>query len=602
MCGIWCYIGRDYSEVAHKHGAACMAAISRRGPEASRVVQLPQRSCVLGFTRLAINGLNGDGMQPFKWRAADGTVYHWICNGEIYNWRELAERFGIRTTSGSDCEVLGPLFAAMGENVVEFCKALDGVFAFVILNEASGTFYIGRDSYGVRPLYMAVREWGDMVESLCVGSELAAVTGIGPDARRIADGAACSPLGLQGADTASPVLDEHGAIKSGLTVRAVQPGTATVYDSVYGLMSTLAYHTVPEAGKADWGVEEAAVAVREALEAAVRKRLMTERPVAALLSGGLDSSLIAALVSRELWLAGVERPLETYSIGFAGSEDLRHARMVADWIGSRHTEIVMTPEQFYAAIPEVVGVVQSCDITTVRASVGNYLVAREIRRRSKAKVIFNGDGSDEVLGGYMYFYAAPSDAEFDEETARLLRDIHAFDVLRSDRSISGNGLEPRTPFLDKEFVRVARSVPTALRRPGVDGRGEKWILRKAFEGTDILPAAVLWRRKEAFSNGVAGAAKDWATEIRERLEVDAGFKEWEMKAACFGYLRPTSAEALWYRELFTSACGPYEEFAQAVTPYYWLPRWIDSGGDPSALVLKDIVRQADELARAAMKI
>jgi asparagine synthase (glutamine-hydrolysing) len=530
---------------------------------------------VLGFTRLAINGLNGDGMQPFKWRARDGSVYHWICNGEIYNWRALADKYGIKTTSGSDCEVLGPLFAAMGENVVEFCKALDGVFAFVILNETSGAFYIGRDPYGVRPLYMAVRGDMGMVDWMCVGSELAAITPV--------------------------CLDEKGVFKSDTKVEPVKPGTCVVYDSVYGLMSTLVYHTMPDAKSADWGVEEAAEAVRKALEAAVRKRMMTERPVAALLSGGLDSSLIAALVARELRAAGVERRLETYSIGFEGSEDLRHARMVADWIGSRHTEIVMTAEQFYAAIPEVVGVIQSCDITTVRASVGNYLVAREIRRRSEAKVIFNGDGSDEVLGGYIYFYAAPSDAAFEEETARLLRDIHAFDVLRSDRSISGNGLEPRTPFLDKEFVRVARSVPTALLRPGVDGRGEKWILRKAFEGTGLLPNAVLWRRKEAFSNGVAGAAKDWAEEIRERLARDAGFANWEMKAGMFGYLQPTSPEALWYRELFASACGPYDEFARAVTPYLWLPKWIDSGGDPSALVLRDIIRRADDLAREAIK-
>lgn len=574
MCGIWCYIGRDVAKVASKCSEACMKAISRRGPETARSVQLPQRSCVLGFTRLAINGLNGNGMQPFKWRAADGTVYHWICNGEIYNWRALADRYGIKTVSGSDCEVLGPLFAAMGENVVEFCRALDGVFAFVILNETSGAFYIGRDPYGVRPLYMAVRGDMGMVDWMCVGSELGAVTPV--------------------------CLDENGAFWGDSKIAAVKPGTCVVYDSAYGLMSTLVYHTVPDAKSADWGVEEAAGAVRTALEAAVRKRLMTERPVAALLSGGLDSSLIAALVARELRAAGVERRLETYSIGFEGSEDLRHARMVADWIGSRHTEIVMTADQFYAAIPEVVGVIQSCDITTVRASVGNYLVAREIRRRSEAKVIFNGDGSDEVFGGYIYFYAAPSDAAFEEETARLLRDIHAFDVLRSDRSISGNGLEPRTPFLDKEFVRVARSVPTALLRPGVGGRGEKWILRKAFEGTGLLPNAVLWRRKEAFSNGVAGGAKDWAEEIRERLARDAGFDDWEMKAGMFRYLQPTNAEALWYRELFTSACGPYEEFARAVTPYFWLPRWIDSGGDPSALVLRDIVQRADELAREAI--
>jgi asparagine synthase (glutamine-hydrolysing) len=296
-------------------------------------------------------------------------------------------------------------------------------------------------------------------------------------------------------------------------VEAFPPGHYAAYDlQTLNRVGYEAYHTVPWIKQPYLDTTETAFLIlRDALKQSVHKRMMTERPIAALLSGGLDSSLIAALVQEDLKIVGAP-PLKTFSIGFKGSEDLRCARIVADHIGSDHNEIVMTPKEFFQAIPEVIQAIESYDITTVRASVGNYLVSKAIKQKTDCKVVFNGDGSDEVLGGYMYFYNAPSDEAFEAECGRLLRDIHLFDVLRSDRSISSNGLEARTPFLDKQFVAVALGIATALRRPVKGSQCEKWILRKAFSESGLLPEKILWRTKEAFSDGVSSSgsgAKSW---------------------------------------------------------------------------------------------
>jgi asparagine synthase (glutamine-hydrolysing) len=301
---------------------------------------------------------------------------------------------------------------------------------------------------------------------------------------------------------------------------------------------------------------------------------MTERPVAALLSGGLDSSLIAALVQRELVALG-KPALETFTVGFENSPDVLHARQVATHIGSKHTEIIVTPDQFFEVIPQVIHDIESYDITSVRASVGNWFVSREIRRQSDAKVVFNGDGADELFGSYLYFFRSPDDESYEAEVSRLLTDIHKYDVLRSDRCISSHGLEPRTPFLDKQFVSLVRSVPTELLRPRKGVKCEKWILRKAFEPFGLLPDSVLWRQKEAFSDGVSGTAKSWYQEIQERIP-ESGPKQ------TFWYLTPQTEEAYYYRSIFHQHYGMEGE---KVLSYFWMPKWSGETKDPSARTL-----------------
>jgi asparagine synthase (glutamine-hydrolysing) len=557
MCGIWFTLGAglDPSVVQHH-----LQKLKARGPEGARVVD--DTNFQLGFTRLAINGLTDEGMQPMR-----KGRYVWMCNGEIYNWRLLHNRFEIETKSHSDCEVLGPLFEKLGTqtDAPTFFRALDGVFAMVIVDTEAGLAYVARDPYGVRPLY--------------VGYELAAESDeFGQDRAAVVDG--------EGKRRPVKRMVFGSELKSlPLTnmfhVEAFPPGHYACYDlKSLNRIGFEAYHTVP------WlkdpileNIEEATAALRYALEQAVEKRMMTERPVAALLSGGLDSSLIAALVQRNLLRAG-SPPLQTFSIGFEGSEDLRYARMVAEHIRSKHTEIVMTPEDFWAAVPEVIKDIESFDITTVRASVGNWLVSREIARRTDCKVVFNGDGSDEVLGGYKYFYRAPSNEAFEAETGRLLQDIHYFDVLRSDRSISSHGLEARTPFLDKQFVAVARAISTRLRRPD-ENHIEKSVLRIAMGSEDLLPYEVLWRKKEAFSDGVSGP-KSWYEICQEKGLEEVG-ETWSELARVFTHLTPKTAEAYYYRLLFSRF---YKKAERAAVPYHWMPRWIPGATDPSARTIK----------------
>jgi asparagine synthase (glutamine-hydrolysing) len=266
-----------------------------------------------------------------------------------------------------------------------------------------------------------------------------------------------------------------------------------------------------------------------------------------------------------------------------GSEDLRHAKMVAEWIGSQHTEIVLTAQEFFTAIPSVIRAIETFDTTSVRASVGNWLVSKAIREKSNCKVVFNGDGSDEVFGSYLYFYNAPTDQLFEEESQRLLDDIYMFDAQRSDRSISSHGLEPRTPFLDKQFVAVARSLPTVWRRPIKGRQVEKWILRRAFDDGNTLPHQVLWRRKEAFSDGVSSQEKSWYEEIQERVLEFMPDNWYEKAQRHYQHLPPQTPEQYYYRYLFEAEFSKTP--SQTCIPYFWMPRWTPGATDPSARTL-----------------
>jgi asparagine synthase (glutamine-hydrolysing) len=467
----------------------------------------------------------------------------WICNGEIYNWRQLAHQHDLRTDTGSDCEILGGLyekFCHSGISLDAFFNALDGVFAMIIVDEGRQQIIVARDPYGVRPLYRGI----------------------------------CS-------NTQRPVFASEikALLPFGKCVEPFPPGHYQIIHmagDVYSLDPPKPFHTIPCVKQPYYRPEaNALAAVKAALVAAVEKRVAnSEREPACLLSGGLDSSLIAALVAKRL--KELQRlPLSTYSIGMQGSSDLYHARLVAEHIGSIHTEVIVTAEEMFKAVPSVIHAIESYDTTTVRASVPNTLLAKRIRETSNFKVIFNGDGSDEVFGSYLYFNSAPSDAAFEDECKRLLTDIHMFDVLRSDRSISSNGLEPRTPYLDKEFVATALSIPTEFRRPTKDGLPEKWLLRTAFnDGT--LPDKVLWRRKEAFSDGVSGE-KSWYESAKEMAEAALG-PGWQDT-----YPEAKTAEQAYYKKCYADVF-PRSTYHTNV-PYFWMPRWSPGATDPSARTL-----------------
>ena len=534
MCGICILWGSNIDVAAHDKA---LAALKPRGPDVStsEILSVGETQIAVGFSRLHIQGATPLDQPEQPFRLGSKLI---LCNGEIYNAAAIATL----DPSASDCAVI-PTLLAKGMELHQVARQLDGDFAIVVIDLSAATITVARDPYGVRPLFYARSDsWSGL------SSELKGFP--------------------------------HGATM----VEAIEPGTTREFPLVGPpTKAPIVWHEAPWLKTPYWRTSSKglAAALRNAMFEAVGKRLVcTEgREVGACLSGGLDSSLVAAIAARKLREAG--KRLHTYSIGMEGSPDLKYARIVAAHIGSDHHERIVTAEECLAVIPEVVAAIESFDITTVRASVGNYLVGRLVATETPhVKVVLNGDGADEVLGGYLYMRAAPSDAAFELETDRLLREIHRYDVLRSERSMAAHGLESRSPFLDRQFVSVARGAPTCCLRPS-DTVIEKYVLRSAMQETGLLPDEVLMRRKEAFSDGISRAEKSWFEMAKAAGEASVE-GDWAAKAATYAVNPPPTAEALWYRELFHHNYPVAA--ALTVAPAMWMPRFVKAT-DPSARTL-----------------
>lgn len=561
MCGILSVLRyNDFSCAKIENIKQNFENHSERGPEQSTFIEenINEHIHLLGFHRLAINGFQKEGsMQPIYKK---NCIL--ICNGEIYNWKELAKKARVECTTGSDCEIIIDLYKNYG---IEYTlQLLDGVFAFVLIDTEDNTVMIARDPLGVRPLFIWFQDL-NIFTSIVVASELK----LGMEIMT------CQPR---------PFLPGH-YLKTELYPENISATTFKNPNILDSLMLPYYNLNIMQNLSID-SVDQTFSLVRESLIEAVKKRVdNTDREIACLLSGGLDSSLISALVSRELVNVHGRKPqdLHTWSIGLEGSEDLKFAKIVAEFIESTHHEIKLSEDEFLDAIPDVIKTIESNDTTTIRASVGNWLICKYIKENSDAKVIFNGDGSDEVTGGYLYFHAAPNPLEFDRECKRLLKDIHYFDVLRSDRSISSHGLEARTPFLDRGFIQSYLSIPDVLRDHGYNKQCEKFILRKAFEDMDILPKEVLFRTKEAFSDGISKSTRSWFQIIQEFASKK--YKEPDLKKAEQKYYDNIFYD--YYANMYAMrsvACSS-EIFLSKVMPYKWMPRFVDAT-DSSARTLK----------------
>ena len=471
-----------------------------------------------GFHRLCVNGLDASANQPFNIKNC--TL---ICNGEIYNYKTLKEGFNDDYKSSSDCEVIIHLYKKYGFR--KMLRLLDGVYAMVLYDHDLDLMFVARDPIGIRPLFMGS----------CGNDEYAF----------------CS---------------EAKAILFCSHIRQFPPGNTWCSNKPNFFESFYANDYLVHTGDSE---EAVCRKVRQYLTEAVDKRLMSDRKIGCLLSGGLDSSLVAMLLARHF------KPgeLSTYSIGMAGSVDLKWARKVADFLKTDHHEICLTEEDFLNAIDQTVYQTESYCTTTIRASVGNYLVSKYIRDNTDDTVIFCGDVSDEIFGSYRGFMQAPDEKGFHSANVKMLNDIHYFDVLRSDRSISSNGLESRVPFADITLVQYVMSLPAKYKTFG-QGRIEKHILREAFRGD--LPDDILERRKEAFSDGVSSEKRNWFTVIQEYISDKV--PEYPCKDFCDP--KPYDKESFYYRQVFTKYFGDIK-----LVPYYWRHPFCKEK-DPSARLLK----------------
>ena len=520
MCSIMGFCGSDADYEVFKK---CLERTASRGPDDSRIVDTG--SGLLGFNRLAIMGLSPEGMQPFE---LDGS--YCVCNGEIYGFKKQRDelvKLGYSFKSGSDCEILLPLYFEYGVGMFE---KLDAEFALIIYDGKSGEYIAARDPIGIRPLYYGYLPSGE----IAFASEPKCLVGL------------CGHI--------LPFPPGH-YYKGGKFFR---------------------YRDIAKVDKVCGDdLETVCTKIREKLIAGVEKRLVSDAKVGFLLSGGLDSSLVCAIAAKKS-----DKPIRTFAIGMdKDAIDLKYAKQAAEYIGSEHTEVFMTKEQVIASLEEVIKILGTFDITTVRASMGMYLLCKWIHENTDIRVILTGEISDELFG-YKYTDFAPSAGAFQEEAVKRIRELHMYDVLRADRCISANSLEARVPFGDLDFVSYVMSVDPR-KKLNTYGKG-KYLLRHAFEG-DYLPDEILWREKAAFSDAVGHSMVDDLKEYAEKFYTDEEFETLKSK---YTHAAPFTKESLLYREIFEK----YSPGQAEMIVDFWMPNKSWAGcnvSDPSARVLSN---------------
>lgn len=520
MCSIMGYCGSVADIEQFQEG---FERTISRGPDDTRVVDTGKG--LLGFHRLAIMGLHPEGMQPFQ---LDNSYL--VCNGEVYGFEVLKKQLASKYTfkSESDCEILLPLYREYG---VKMFEMLDAEFALILYDGESGSYLAARDPIGIRPLYFGYDAKGIIV----FASEPKNLVGI--------------------ADKIMPFPPGH-YYKDGqfICYRDITERKAVIRDDI----------------------ETVCKQIREKLIAGVEKRLIADAKVGFLLSGGLDSSLVCAIAQKKS-----SCPIKTFAIGMnEDAIDLKYARQVAEYIGSDHTEVFMTKEEVIESLEEVIKILGTFDITTIRASMGMYLLCKAIHEQTDIRVLLTGEISDELFG-YKYTDFAPSAEAFQEESEMRVRELHMYDVLRADRCISTNSLEARVPFGDLDFASYVLAIDPEMKLNSY-GKG-KYLLRHAFDGQNYLPDEILWREKAAFSDAVGHSMVDYLKEYAEQYYSEQEFKELSER---YTHAKPFTKESLLYREIFER----YYPGQGAMIKGFWMPNKEWEGcdvTDPSARVLSN---------------
>ena len=502
MCGIVCAFDlKQKSDELRPQVLEMSKKIRHRGPDWSGIYS--DEKAILAHERLAIVD-PASGKQPLF---SEDKKLILAANGEIYNHRELRKQFkgSYSFQTESDCEIILALYQKKG---VDFIDEMNGIFGFAIYDVDKDEYFVARDHMGIIPLYIGWDKHG----TFYVASELKALEGF------------CTKIELF-------PPGHYLSSKDGEFVKWYKRDW-TEYDAVKDNETSIK-------------------AIKDALEAAVHRQLMSDVPYGVLLSGGLDSSVTSAIAKKYAQMrvesddtqAAWWPQLHSFSVGLEGSPDLAAAKLVADHIGTVHHEIKFTIQEGLDAIRDVIYNLETYDITTIRASTPMYLMARVIKSMG-IKMVLSGEGADELFGGYLYFHKAPNAREFHEETVRKLSKLHMYDCLRANKSLAAWGIEGRVPFLDKEFMDVAMRINPQDKM--INGeRMEKWVVRKAFE--DMLPKSVAWRQKEQFSDGVGYS---WIDTLKEMVASEITDEQMANAHFRFPIQTPQNKEEFYYRSIF----------------------------------------------------
>lgn len=519
MCSIMGYCDSGASFSAFKKGFDLTVS---RGPDDTRIADTGFG--LLGFHRLAIMGLTSEGMQPFE---LNGSYV--VCNGEIYGFEKLKADLADSYTfkSDSDCEIILPLYEKYD---TEMFKMLDAEFAMIIFDGKKKKYIAARDPIGIRPLYYGKDSEGSYIF-------------------------ASEPKNLIG------------------LCKKIMPFPPGCYFEDGKFTSYCDITEVKKVIKDD--IDTVCKNIKEKLISGVEKRLVSDAKVGFLLSGGLDSSLVCSIAAKKS-----KEKIKTFAVGMSGDAiDLKYAKEVADYIGSDHTEVIMTKEEVIKSIDEVIKILGTFDITTIRASMGMYLICKWIHKNTNIRVLLTGEISDELFG-YKYTDFAPNAEEFQKESVKRVKELHMYDVLRADRCISVNSLEARVPFGDLDFVKYVMAINPEMKMNKYN-KG-KYLLRHAFEG-DYLPHDILYREKAAFSDAVGHSMVDYMKEYANSYYSD---KEFEEKRKKYTHAAPFTKESLLYREIFEKY---YPGQAEMIKDF-WMPNKSWEGcdvDDPSARVLSN---------------
>lgn len=519
MCSIMGYCGKGLSLAEFEKG---FDKTISRGPDDSKIIDTGDG--ILGFHRLAIMGLTPSGMQPFK---LDESFV--VCNGEIYGFEKIKEELSEKYTfsSESDCEILLPLYKEYG---TEMFKMLDAEFACIIYDGEEKKYIAARDPIGIRPLYYGYDKNGVII----FASEAKNLVGM--------------------TDKIMPFPPGH----------YYKDGKFICYCDIA---------KVDEVCHDD--LETVCSNIKKKLIAGVEKRLVADAKVGFLLSGGLDSSLVCSIAAKKS-----KTPIKTFAIGMSEDAiDLKYAKEVADYIKSDHKEIIITKDDVISSLETVIHLLGTFDITTIRASMGMYLICKAIHEQTDIRVLLTGEISDELFG-YKYTDFAPSAEAFQKEAEKRIRELHMYDVLRADRCISVNSLEARVPFGDLDFVKYVMSIDPEMKLNKYN-KG-KYLLRHAFEG-DYLPHEILYREKAAFSDAVGHSMVDYLKEYAASYYTDEEFEEKRKK---YSHAQPFTKESLLYREIFEK----YYPGQGEMIVDFWMPNKEWEGcrvDDPSARVLSN---------------